>query len=114
MIQPVEMQKTFPLELHDVVVSSTTEVWSMLVASRDGDLERVKELAGRCPALVTCQYDYTTPLHFAVREGHLDLVCYLIERRAVDPTYLTHPFRDSLVTMALDRDQPEIAHLLKQ
>ena len=102
------------MELHDGFVSTTTDVWDMLVASRNGDLGRVAELAQRCPALLTCQYDYTTPLHFAVREGHLDLVRYLVHRRALDPTYLTHPFRDSLVTMAEDRGQVEIAQFLRQ
>jgi ankyrin repeat protein len=114
MIQPIEMTTTRPMELHDGVVSTTTDVWDMLVASRNGDLGRVQELAQRCPALLACQYDYTTPLHFAVREGHLDLVRYLVQHRALDPTYLTHPFRDSLVTMAEDRGEVEIAQLLRQ
>lgn len=46
----------------------------MLDAACDGDLKRVQELAGKCPPLLTCQYDYTAPLHLAVREGHLDVV----------------------------------------
>lgn len=102
------------MELHDGVVSTTTEVWEILVASRDGKLELVKNLAEHCPALLTSQYDYTTPLHFAVREGHGDLVQYLVHRRALDPTYLNHPFRDSLVTMAEDRGRTDIAEFLKQ
>jgi uncharacterized protein len=114
MIQPLEMKETLPMELHDGVVSTTTDVWNMLVASRDGDLVRAQELANRCPALLTCQYDYTTPLHFAVCKGHFALVRYLVEQGALDPTYLTHPFRDSLVTMAEDRDDDEIGRFLKQ
>jgi|GEM_PF-342984 len=114
MIQPVEMKTTRPMALHDGVVSTTTDVWDMLVASRDGDLGRVEALAQRCPALLTCQYDYTTSLHLAVREGHLELVRFLVERRALDPAYLNHPFRDSLVTMAEDRGQVEIAQLLRR
>lgn len=114
MIQPVEMKETHPMELHEGVISTTTEVWDMLTASRNGELDRVQELAQRCPALLTCQYDYTPPLHFAVLAGHLDLVRYLVQRGALDPTYLTHPFRDSLVTMAEDRGYDEIAQLLKQ
>lgn len=102
------------MELHDGTVSTTTDVWNVLVASRDGDLDRVKELVHSCPALLTCQYDYTTPMHFAVREGHFHLVRYLVQCGALDPTYLTHPFRDSLVTMAEDRGQVEIAELLTQ
>ncbi len=114
MIKPVEMKKTLPMKLHDGVVSTTTEVWGMLTASRDGNLDRVKELASLCPALITCQYDYTSPLHLAVREGHLDLVRNLVENGALDPTYKTHPFLESLVTVADDRGHGEIAELLKR
>jgi hypothetical protein len=89
------MKEARPMELHDGVVSTTTDVWNMLVANRDGDLDRVKELAQKCAALLTRQSDYTTPLHFAVREAHLDLVQHLVQRGALDSTYLTHPFRDS-------------------
>jgi hypothetical protein len=52
MIQPFEMKETRPMELHDGVVSTTTDVWNMLTASRDGDLDRAKELAQRCQALI--------------------------------------------------------------
>jgi ankyrin repeat protein len=102
------------MKLHGGSISTTTEVWSMLTASRDGALDRVKELGQRCPALLTCQYDYTSPLHFAVREGHLDLVSYLVEQGALDPTYKTHPFLDSLVTFAKDREFAEIAGFLER
>ena len=112
MIQPIEMQKTLPMKLHDGVVSTTTEVWDMLTASRDGNLDQMKELASRCSALITCQYNYTPPLHFAVREGHLPLARYLVERGALDPTYITYPFKDSLLTVAHDHGHDEIAQLL--
>jgi ankyrin repeat protein len=114
MIQPLAMKKTRPMELHDGVVSNTTDVWNMLSASYAGDLHQVKELAQRCPTLLTCQYDYTSPLHLAVREGHLDLVRYFVEHGALDPAYKTHPFLDSLVTVAEDRGYDEVLALLKQ
>lgn len=94
-----------PAELKD------EDVWTMLSASREGDLERVKALASRRPALIRCEYNYTPPIHFAVREGHLHLVRYLLEQGA-DPTYRTYPFQDSLLTMARDRGHHEIAELL--
>src|SRR5215510_16479008 len=114
MIQPIEMKETRPMQLHNGVVSTTTDVWSMLTASQDGDLDTVKDLAQRYPALITCQYDYTAPLHLAVREGHLDLVRYFVEQGALDPTYKTHPFLDSLVTVAEDRGYDEVAQFLNQ
>lgn len=113
MIQPAEMKISRPMELHDGVISTTTDVWSMLTASADGDLDRVKELAQHCRALLTCQYDYTAPLHLAVREGHLDFVRYLVEQGALDPTYKNHPFLESLVTLAEDREYGEIASFLQ-
>ncbi|MGH9766623.1 MAG: ankyrin repeat domain-containing protein [Blastocatellia bacterium] len=114
MIQLAEMKETRPMEIHDGVVSTTTDVWNMLTASRDGDLDRVKDLAARCPALISCQYDYTAPLHLAVREGRLDLVRYLVEHGALDPNYKTHPFLEPLVMVAEDRGYDAIAQFLKE
>lgn len=113
MIQPAELKKTRPMELHGGVVSTTTDVWAMLSASAAGDLARVEELAQKCPALLTCQYDYTAPLHLAVREGHCDVVRYLVEQGALDPSYKNHPFGEPLLTLAEDREYREIASTLK-
>lgn len=85
----------------------------MLRAASDGDMNRVTELVGQCPALATCQYNYTPPIHFAVREGHCELVRFLVENEALDPKYKTYPFGDSLVTMARDRDYIDIAEFLE-
>src|SRR5215212_4215023 len=78
LIQPVELRKTLPIDLHGGVRSTTTAVWEMLCASRVGDIDRVKDLGSSEPGLITCQYNYTPPIHFAVREGHLDLVRELV------------------------------------
>jgi ankyrin repeat protein len=112
-IQPIEMQRTLPITLHGAM-STTSEVWEMLSASRVGHLERVAELMAHQPALATCQFNYTPPLHFAVREGHLPLVRMLIERGAYDPHYKGYPFGDSLLTTAQDRGHDEVARLLQQ
>jgi len=113
MIQPIEMRKALRVELHDGAFSTTTDVWRMLTASRNGELDEVIDLVKGCKQLLTCQYDYTSPLQFAVQGGHLDLTRYLIEQGALDPTYRNHPFLDSLVTIAEDRGNTEIAQLLK-
>ena len=114
MIQPREMQETHPIKLHDGGVATTTEVWEILSASYAGDLDRVAKLADQNSRLLTCQYDYTSPLHLAVREGHIALVRFLIERGALDPSYRTHPFLESLVTVADDRGFVDIKQLLQQ
>jgi ankyrin repeat protein len=88
------------------------EVWNMLRASRDGDLEQVRTLVARRPDLVRCEYNYTPPIHFAVREGHTDLVRYLLEHGAEAADYRTYPFQDSLLTMAQDREHADVAALL--
>jgi ankyrin repeat protein len=101
------------MRLHGGVTATTTEVWNILVASCNGRLSEVEALAAQCPALLTCQYDYTCPLHFAVREGHLELVRYLIEEAGVDPAYAMHPFQVPLLECAEDRGHMRIAAFLR-
>jgi uncharacterized protein len=112
MLTPVEMQRTLPMTLHGGATSTTTEVWSMLAACYVGDASRAQELMEQRPALATCQYNYTPPLHFAVREGHLELVRVLVDRGAYDPGYKSYPFGDTLATIASDRGFDEIAAVL--
>jgi ankyrin repeat protein len=100
-----QLQMIHPADLKD------DEIWEMLSASRAGDLDRVKELVSRRPELARCEYNYTPPIHFAVREGHLSLVRYLLDQ-GVDLNYKTYSFGDSLLTMARDREYHEIAELL--
>ena len=114
MIQPNELKSELPVSLSNDVISTTTKVWNILVASRNGDLATVKKMVEECPELAYAQYNYTPPIHFAVREGHLDLVKYLLDKGANDPDYKIYPFLDSLLTMARDRDYDEIAMLLEQ
>src|SRR5215471_8825254 len=114
MIQPDEMKLNLPMELSNGVVSTTSQVWNILTASRDGNLDRVKELVAECPELIYAQYNYTPPVHFAVREGHTDLVKFLLDQGAHDPAYKIYPFLDSLLTVAQDRNYQEISRLLEQ
>jgi len=113
-IQPLEMKLNLPMEVANGVISTTTKVWDILAASHDGNIERVKELVNECYELIYAQYNYTPPIHFAVREGHTELVKYLLDNGAHDPNYKIYPFLDSLITIAQDREHSEIATLLKQ
>lgn len=114
MIRPNEMKLELRMDIANGMASTTTKVWEILTASRDGNVERVKELVAECPALIYAQYNYTPPIHFAVREGHIELVKYLLGEGALDPTYRTYPFLDSLLTIAQDREYHTIASLLEQ
>lgn len=114
MIQPHELKQDFSMELSNGVISTTTKVWHMLVAARQGDLDTIKKLAAGCPELIYAQYNYTPPVYFAVREGHIDAVKYLLHNGAHDPGYKTYPFQESLQTIAADRGYNEIAFLLNQ
>ena len=102
------------MKLSNDVVSTTTKVWNILVASKRGDLEAVKRIADECHELLFAQYNYTPPIHFAVREGHVELVKYLLYNGAHDPKYKIYPFQESLQTIANDRGYYDIEALLNE
>jgi len=102
------------MEITNGVVSTTNKVWAILVASKNGDLEEVKKMVDECPEIIYAQYNYTPPIHFAVREGHLNLVKYLLDNGAYDPSYKIYPFLDSLPVIAHDRGYDGIGLLLQE
>jgi len=114
MIQPQELKLALPVKLSNDVLSSTSKVWSILEASYHGDLEAIKKIADECPELLYAQYNYAPPIHFAVREGHTELVKYLLTNGAHNPVYKFYPFQEKLETMANDRGLIEIEDLLHQ
>jgi ankyrin repeat protein len=93
-------------------LASTDDVFAMFAAVRAGDLATVKRLVARNPSLATVEYNYTPPIHFAVREGHQGIVEFLMERGA-DPAYRSYPFQEALLTFAEDRGHVEVAALLR-
>jgi ankyrin repeat protein len=113
MLQPLEMKQALQMKVANDFVSTTTQVWNILKASYDGNLDQVKKMVTDCPELLYAQYNYTPPIHFAVREGHLHLVDYLLQQGALDPSYKIYPFQESLVTIAKDREHFEIERLLE-
>lgn len=114
MIQPNELKLNLSMQVGQGRMSTTTKVWKILKASNDGDLQKVKELANECEGLIYAQYNYAPPIHFAVREGHIDLVKYLLNKGAHDPDYTFYPFQESLQAVANDRGYFEIENLLNE
>ncbi len=90
------------------------DLWSLFEASAAGDLAAVKWLVERRPELVNAQYNYTPAIHFAVREGRLEVAQYLIDRGAETVDYRSYPFQDSLLTIAEDREDLAMADLLRK
>ncbi len=114
MIVPREWHTNTPTlnyETGDTAMSN--DVWQILTACHDGELDTVRELLDENPELISCEYNYTQPIHFAVREGHLELTKFLLDRGA-DVAYRTPSFQDSLLTMACDREYLELADLIEQ
>ncbi len=87
------------------------DVWALFQACVAGDLGIVRSLLDRDPSLARCQHAYRTPLYFAVRENHLDIVALLFERGA-DPLGLA--VDDSLVEIARDRGHRELEDFLQK
>jgi len=111
---PVEMRAGLTMRLRDNVGVPTEDVWSLLMACRDGALARVEALLAACPSLLRCDYNYMSPLHLAVREGHVEIVRFLAGLGAVNPNYRTYPYRETLLTMANDRGYSSVASLLEE
>jgi hypothetical protein len=113
MIKPREFHPNHFIRVHGGKVAPSTDVWDMLCAAVEGDLPTVRRLAEKQSELLTCQYDYTSPLHLAVREGHLDIVRYLIENGALDPRCHNHPFLEPIAVIARDRGHDDIAAFIE-
>ncbi len=86
-----------------------TDVWAMICASIAGDLETIKTLVARDPNLINCEYEYFTPIRFAVRENQREVIDFLLEK-GVSPAY---ELGDSLVTIACDRGYDKLAAYLE-
>jgi ankyrin repeat protein len=113
LIRPVELRPGRPYTLQDGRTVTTDDVFAMFVAARAGDLKQIRRLIAHAPGLALVEYNYTPLIHFAVREGHLNIVKLLIERGA-DLAYRSYPFQDSLLTIAEDHEHHDVAALLRR
>jgi ankyrin repeat protein len=113
-IRPFEWRPGAVVTLPDGGSAPADTVYSMFLAAHAGDLDHVKALVDRHPGLARHEYNYTPPIHFAVREGHSALVRLLVERGAIDPSYQSYPFGDSLLTFADDRGHSAVSAVLRE
>jgi ankyrin repeat protein len=93
---------------HDIA----SDVWDTLSAAAAGDAPALTRLLEREPNLYRAGYWYALPIHFAVREGHLDAVRVLLEAGA-DPAAMSF-WGEDLVMVARDRGHAEVARLLEK
>jgi ankyrin repeat protein len=107
MIQPEALKKNEPLLW---ATGTGTDVWELFCACITGDLEAVKRLLAKDPALVRTQHAYRTPLYFAVRENQVEVAAYLLDQGA-NPLGLA--INDSLLQIARDRGYIEMEKLLE-
>ena len=89
------------------------DVWEVLVAARDGDLPTLRRLLERDPTLAKAEFWYAPPLHFAVREGHLDAVRLLLAHGA-DLFGRSLYGQETLRQVALDRGHVAVANHLRE
>jgi len=82
----------------------------MFCAAVAGDLDAIRRLVTKDPALVRAQHAYRTPLYFAVRENRVAVAAFLLDHGA-DPLGLA--VNDSLLDVCRDRGYAEMQALLE-
>ena len=87
-------------------------IWQVLNAARDGDCAKLRTMLDDDPTLVGAQFWYTPPLHFAVREGHLEATRMLLDAGA-DLFHRSLYAQETLLQIAHDRGHEDIARLLR-
>ncbi|MBO9155222.1 ankyrin repeat domain-containing protein [Chitinophaga sp. GCM10012297] len=87
------------------------DVWNMFQAAATGDVVALRTLLSRDPGLIKCEYEYRTPMYFAVKENQAEAVKFLLEQGANPVSSGTS---DILSLMAKDRGFTEIQTLLEK
>ena len=93
--------------------SLTDEAWQVFCAAANGDADMLQQLISRDPKLANSQVWYESPLHFAVRAGHAEIVRTLLDA-GCNPAFsnFTYSSWQSLLPIAKDRGFDEIHAML--
>jgi hypothetical protein len=86
--------------------------WEIIVAAAAGDAPTLRRLLDGDPTLSRRGYFYTPPIHFAVREGHAEIVQMLLDAGA-DSEWNGY-YGDSLIGMARERGHDAVAATLER
>lgn len=89
------------------------DVWNMLNGCLTGNLDAVRKLLEREPSLANCQWAYFSPLHFAVREQHQDIVSLLLQYGADASANSGLSWQDFPLQKAKDRGYSDVAATLE-
>jgi RNA polymerase sigma factor (sigma-70 family) len=104
----------FTTEQGDFAGGEPEQVWDMLLAAVEGDMDRVVSLLKKNPALAYCNWAYYHPVNFAVREGHTDVVRALLDAGA-DPTVASGlEYHDKPLDRARDQGLDDIVVMLER
>jgi ankyrin repeat protein len=104
LIRPDELESERP---YGPWSSRGCDVWDTILAARSGDVAALRRLLERDPHLSR----YNEPLHFAVREGHVEAVHALLDAGA--DLDAVGPGGETLVTVARDRGHEAVASVLE-
>jgi ankyrin repeat protein len=85
--------------------------WEIIIAAAIGDAPELRRLLDRNPTLSHRGYFDTPPIHFAVREGHAEIVRMLLDAGA-DSEWDGY-YGDSLIAMAKERGYEAVAATLE-
>jgi ankyrin repeat protein len=91
-----------------------TQVWAFLQAARAGDAETITRMLADDATLVRASYWYMPAIHFAVREGHLEVV-KLLAAAGADLSYRSSLYgNDTLLMMTQERGHQAVAAYLQE
>lgn len=90
-----------------------SNIWRMLVSCDNGDVELAERMLERDVSLANCSWGYISPLQFAIREGHANIVKLLLRYGAVVADKSALGWQDMPLQKAIDREHDEIEEILK-